>query len=517
MVYGWGDAPGYRMAWAVGAGGASSDYWYGEGFWNTALFPEGDVFVGGLMESDEYVFGAGTDDETWVDGIDQGEVFVARYTSGGVPSWVSPILAWEMGISDVESVGDGSMAAWGVGYHGGEPVVFGAGGPGEISIDAGECCCFLARYLGDGTPDWVTYSSGPSCVARENGLSRAPNGDFCVSGTYRDDGPPLELIDGENDTFVLSKTGEGTQSFVARFDGAGAVEWARNIRYGGGDATGDIAPAVALQDGSCAFLGWYRKQVWLQDGSGGEETVVSAPWAIWGQYLVKYGSDGDLDWARDVGVAGAGSGTASGLPRLLELEGDIIVSSAFNGEMMAGTESDPYYQSAGQDQEDRGLYLARFDGASGDRVFVSLILGETSDRPYDCASALAALPDGGILMGGGFTGRKTFGACEERETELVATGPDTDAFLAAYDPDGTLRWASRVASWPNLKAADGWGFHGEIVRGVSVDEHGSIFAVGSFVGEAATFGTGPDDAIELASLGSYDAFLFRMDPIDPPD
>ena len=61
MVYGWGDAPGYRMAWAVGAGGASSDYWYGEGFWNTALFPEGDVFVGGLMESDEYVFGAGTE------------------------------------------------------------------------------------------------------------------------------------------------------------------------------------------------------------------------------------------------------------------------------------------------------------------------------------------------------------------------------------------------------------------------------------------------------------------------
>ncbi len=523
LAHGWGDAPGYRMAWAVGAGGPTLDYWGGDSFWATALFPGGDVGVGGTMRSDQYVLGAGTQNEIWLDGVADGMLFVARYSHEGVPLWVSPIRGIDFGISELEAPGDGSLVAWGETFNGSEPIVFGAGGPGEISFFTGGpwANCFLVRYLEDGTPDWVTHSTGMPCIAREDGLSIAPDGDFCACGGYGEfdpQDPPLAFDDGSGAPFVVPKTGDGhPQGFLARFDSEGRVEWAYSVRDDTGFA--DTWSAVAMPDGSCVFTGYYGNSgVSFNDGSGGEDLLSLLPWASWGQFVAKYGESGELEWARDLGVAGHQGGMIFGGNAIssVEAEEDIFVSSVFNGEIIAGTENDPFYQSAGGDKNDHGFYLARLDGQSGERVFTSLALEESSDdgpfekEPVDGVGDLAVLPDGGIVQGGSFSGEKTFGASEDNETELVATGPGSDAFLAVYEPDGSLRWASRVAfcaeippDWPDL---------GEIVRSLSVNDSGSIFAGGVFLDEA-TFGTGPDDATTLESLGAYDAFLLRLDPV----
>ncbi|MFO8070252.1 MAG: hypothetical protein R6V85_00135 [Polyangia bacterium] len=524
LAHGWGDAPGYRMAWAVGAGGSTPDR-YGDGFWATALFPCGDVGVGGSMKSDQYVFGAGTQNEIWLDGAEDGMLFVARYSHAGVPLWVSPIKGIDFGISELEAPGDGSLVAWGETTNGSEPIVFGAGGPGEMSFFTGGpwANCFLVRYLEDGTPDWVTHSTGMPCIAREDGLSIAPDGDFCACGGYGEfdpQDPPLEFDDGSGEPFVVPKTGDGhPQGFLARFDSEGGVEWAYSVKDDSGFA--DTWSALAMPDGSCVFTGYYGNSgVSFQDGSGGEESLSLLPWAGWGQFVVKYDEPGDLDWIRDLGVAGHQDGIALGGNAIVsvEAEGDIFVSGVFNGEIIAGTESDPFYQSAGGDKNDHGIYLARLDGQSGERVFTGLALEESSDEtgsfdmePVDFVGDLAVLPAGGIVQGGSFSGKKTFGALEDNETELVTTGPGSDAFLAVYEPDdGSLRWAFRVAFGSEIPPY--WPECGEIVQSLSVNDSGSIFAGGAFLGEA-TFGTGQNDVTFLSSLGAYDAFLLRLDPV----
>ena len=53
------------------------------------------------------------------------------------------------------------------------------------------------------------------------------------------------------------------------------------------------------------------------------------------------------------------------------------------------------------------------------------------------------------------------------------------------------------------------------MTGVGADGSGSFFAVGGFQG-TGTFGTGPEDSIELTAFDENDLFLMRLDPGDPP-
>jgi hypothetical protein len=75
------------------------------------------------------------------------------------------------------------------------------------------------------------------------------------------------------------------------------------------------------------------------------------------------------------------------------------------------------------------ISLARYDAAGG--VVWAKTLGGAS---YDIADGLATLPDGGVVVGGRFSGPASFGG------PTMATPTPQDALLVAYGPDGAWRW-----------------------------------------------------------------------------
>jgi hypothetical protein len=508
---GWGSAPGYRMTWAVGAGGPYNGDPAGDIAHSVSFSAGGDLFFGGRAYSDDVVFGLGTDNEIWSYDNGGGVLFVARYTEAGIPLWVSFIDSEGEYVSRVIALEDGSAIALGGVANFGNPAIFGAGEPGETAVDTEYDRLFLARYRSDGTLDWVRHSRGEDIVD-STGLAQATDGDTCVGAQYRSN---IILDNGTLEGIVLENDGID-EGFIARFDEDGLARWARPVR--GEEQGKNRMSATALPDGSCAFAGRFKQWITLPDGTDEEVLFEAEMEGDWSHFVARYDAEGDLVWFEDLGIAAlTGGNSFFSLHRfigLAALEQDVVVSGFFTGDLRAGTEEAPVMVNAGPDPDDRGLYVARLGGENGGRRWTTVVLGETEHlRPGDGADALAVLPDGGVVLGGSFTGRKVFGAGEEHETELLAIGDNSDAFLAVYEDEGSLRWASRVVSCPSLMQNQSYE-GGEAITGLSVDDQGSIAASGWFLGWA-TFGTGPADAVKVMSLGSYDAFVLRLDPEGP--
>jgi hypothetical protein len=90
-----------------------------------------------------------------------------------------------------------------------------------------------------------------------------------VAGTFDTDatfGP------GEPGETVLT-TDSGTRSFVARYDGHGALIWARSIDLGYSAAVRSLA---GLADGSSLLTGTFLGVVTFGAGEAGETALVSA-------------------------------------------------------------------------------------------------------------------------------------------------------------------------------------------------------------------------------------------------
>jgi hypothetical protein len=514
---GWGDAQGYSLSWAVQAGGEyyAQDAFGNEGdragdtAWSVSPTLDGDVFLAGRIYSHNAFFGLGTENEITYDVNVRGSLYLARYHGTGVPVWVATIR--RPSLFEVTSVvgldGGGAVIAGRTYHHPDYPTVFGAGEPGEVVLDVScDTCPFLARYRGDGTLDWAVAGDGYRAGIR--GMDVTPSGDLCVSGGFDQ---WVTFDDGTAEGITLTNEG-GDDGFAGRFGPDGKARWVVAVDDEGDGHRSSYCRVIAMSDDSCVFGFAYHDYAVVNGWDGESMSFVAEPESDGGAVVARFGPQGDLEWASDLGLASLTGSAGAYDVSMVELDGDVVASSGFNGSIRVGNGEDEETISPGPSPRNVGFFFTRLDGQDGHRLWTSVALGENGGGdilPLDVVYASAALPDGGFLVGGGFSGRKVFGAGEENETELIAKGWDCDAFLAAFEDDGTLRWASRIvatADW-SLSAIP-WG---EIVYGVAVTDTGSIFAAGQFQGYS-TFGTGPEDATEMLSMGSYDAFLLRLDP-----
>lgn len=118
----------------------------------------------------------------------------------------------------------------------------------------------------------------------------------------------------------------------------------------------------------------------------------------------------------------------------------------------------------------------------------------------DFGMGLTALSDNSTVLIGTFTGPATFGPGEVNQTVLNSTGAD-DAFIARYNPDGTLAW---------VKSAGGTGL--TIGYGISTLSDNSTVMTGWFR-DTATFGQGETNETILTSYSTAgDLFVARYNP-----
>jgi hypothetical protein len=506
---GWGSAPGYGLSWLTSIETTtpvgSDDNWIAA----TAFAPNGDLLACGSLSGNSVVFGPGTDNEIAFDSGLRG-IFLARFEADGTPLWVSTVRTGWVFVAegwDLEVMDDGSILMAGrLPFKPSFLPVFGAGEPGEVTLEAcSEECPFIAKYDADGGFEWVS-SAIAGKFGRFESMAVATNGDICVSGTFFG---PIVFDDGTSGGWTIDIL--GNTGLLARFDAGGGFLWARATGNTGCASSNGVA---ALPDGSCAALFMHVGNTFVDTGYSEPVEVLAG--GYWSLLVANYFENGNLAWVKDLGIVG---GLQTPCPRekpdgISAVGGDLLVGSEFNGTLRAGTEHDPVLVEAGETLYDLGFFLARLSGKDGARLWTSTATGTTNpdgQNNFDRLWTVETTNDDRVFVGGGFTGIKFFGPGEPNQTALASTGQSPDAFVAAYETDGSFLWASRVATQPVPSETYLGPDLGAWVTSVSADGSGSLIVAGGFTG-MATFGLGPDDCTTLEAIGSPDAFLMRLDP-----
>ena len=347
------------LAWVSRAGGPRSDY--GE---DVAALPDGSALVTGQFE-DQARFGLDGEGATLAS-MGAEDAFLALYLPDGRLAWARSFGGkgrdWGKGVDVFD---DRSFVLVG---RFEDYVAFEPGGIGEnLLVSAGKRDAFVARFAADGRLLWARRLGGTGLDHAED-VAALPDGSCFVSGSFQkrasfgpDVAPVLESA-GDEDAFVLkigpdgallwarsaggrkednargvaafadgscvvtgrfgdvAAFGRGTANevhladagkrdiFVARYDAAGQLGWAR--RAGGSES--DYGRAVTPgADGSCTVTGYFRGAALFGPGEPGE-TLLSSSGGL-DLFVARWDGAGTLLWARGAGGLGPerGYGIAS--------------------------------------------------------------------------------------------------------------------------------------------------------------------------------------------------------------
>jgi len=206
-------------------------------------------------------------------------------------------------------------------------------------------------------------------------------------------------------------------------------------------------------------------------------------------FVAKYDGDGMLLWATKAG----GVGADEGLDIATTQGGDSYVTGFFRGTATFG-EGEPNETTLTSTGE-RNIFVAKYD-RDGALVWATRAGG--AGILYQ-GSGIATTELGDSYVTGIFTETATFGEGEPNETTLTSVSDFVslgDIFVAKYDRDGALLWATQAG-----------GALTDASRGIATTASGESYVTGRFRG-IATFGEGEPNETTLTSPGPTDTDIF---------
>ena len=325
----------------------------------------------------------------------------------------------------------------------------------------------------------VSYAVRAGGAAEDSGNSVATFADgSCVVTGYFEGTATF----GPGEAAETTLTADGWHDvFVARYNADGTLAWAKRA----GSTDRDEGHGVAVfPDGSCVVTGDFGGTATFGPGEAGE-TILTADGIFPDVFVARYRADGTLEWARRAG----GTNWDTGHDVAAFPDGSCVVTGSFdyNATFGPGEAGETSLGASGSDD----VFVARY-GSDGTLAWARRAGGWESDRGY----GIASFADGSCAVTGDFTGTATFGPGEAGETDLTADG-GSDVFVARYDADGTLAWAS-----------SGGGTGNDRGNGVASFADGTCVVTG-FFRDAAVFGPGEAAETNLTAEGSDDFFVAR--------
>jgi uncharacterized protein YfaP (DUF2135 family) len=373
-----------------------------------------------------------------------------------------------------------------------------AGGPGT---DVGNACAADANgnfYVAGAFTGTATFGTNTLVSAGQTDVFIAKyNNAGALLWARRAGGPGFDAAngiasDGAGNTFVTGSfeggADFGTNSltaadadsfsdiFVARLDASGSFVWARGF---GAGAVSDSGNAIAVDSAGNVLVA----------GSSALATFGASPVLGAGRILLaKLDASGNPLWARLAGVAGFNGVLDAGTGVGTDAAGNVYLAGNFEGPTAT------FGGGATVTLANRGVsdgFLAIHNSA-GALQRVAQIGGSGSDR----VNALVVDAAGNAHVGGQFSGTLALGATGALVPAAVAnltSSGQTDGFVAKFDATGGLLWGQ-----------SGGGASADAVRGLALGPNGTVHATGFFAG-AAAFGSNT-----LASSGgTLDIFTAR--------
>jgi hypothetical protein len=291
-------------------------------------------------------------------------------------------------------------------------------------------------------------------AANVNSIAIMSNGDFVATGYF------FGSMDLGTGTLTADSPGV-TDGWIARFNRAGQVKWAKRF----GDSQGDTGNSVAVDATGNVYL--LADITGFVDFGGGD---------IYGPgsrdfALVKYDGNGNHIWSHAYGSAGYDQGTCV----RLDPSGNPIICGYFAGIInLGGTDLTPTGTADG--------FIAKFN-ASGVWQWNQVVGGNGAQLAYSVATDAA----GNIYSIGYFQTEVTF-----QGFAPVSSAGGADIFLAKFNAGGTPQWTQRRGG-----TGDDAGF------GIACDASGNVTVTGAFHDTMSLGGS------SLISAGGYDGFLAR--------
>ncbi len=293
-------------------------------------------------------------------------------------------------------------------------------------------------------------------------------------------------FDGTNDfggVTLTNTTGGGQDIFVAKYDAAGVLQWAK--RAGGNTPEWDAGCGIGVDNAgnvyvTGAFVGTADFDGLTLTGSTRNEF-----------FLAKYDRAGTVQWVRE----STGGSSVYGTALAVDSEGNSYATGYADNSLSVtfGTT-----ELASASLSGYSAFLVKYDN-TGTVRWAQLMGGPG----HTYAVKVAVDAAGNVYVRGSFSENMTIGT-----SNLVSTGPD-DAFIAKFNSAGTLVWARQAGGEGGDAGADG---------GVVVDSAGNVYISGAF-DSTINFGGG----ISLANVGAvregfeaFDAFVAKYNSAGVP-
>jgi hypothetical protein len=302
------------------------------------------------------------------------------------------------------------------------------------NANAGSTDAFVASYSTTGATQWIAQL-GTGAADEANGIALDGAGGVYVVGSTSG------ALDGNTNA-------GGVDAFVAKYDAAGALQWARQL----GSDGDDYGTAVAVDHSGNVYVAGYSNSSFVATANVGGNDL----------FVARLDAAGNLQWIREYGSTG--NDYATGIAT--DGAGNVYVVGFTDGGLDGTT-------SAGNDD----LFAVRFD-PTGFRIWTR----QFGTRGFDVARGLAIDANNQIFIAGYTNGGAASGY---------------DAWLLEYDTSGGINWGKELVA-----SADAYTF------GIALDGNGHIDLVGATNGAFDGNTTAGDADAFIAQYDTSGTFMW---------
>jgi hypothetical protein len=396
-------------------------------------------------------------------------VFLSKYDRSGNVLWTRTTGAASPALGSACAV-DTQGNIFVAGSFGSTNLSFGT----VVLTNSGLINMFLAKFNPDGNLLWARQAGGSDGADGAFGMVVDEGGNAYITGQ-------LGSTNAMFGNFPLANsqaTSNSTDSFVAKYDGAGNALWARRI-------TQTLGVRPSFSPGAIYVLGLVTN---VADFGGGVWLTNSSSDGTFHTFLAKYDLAGNPLWSRQ--VATGNPNTNINLPLAdfptgiaANSNGNIFITGCFLG-------TNAIFDAITlTNHGDFDSFIARYDQAGG-LVWVRGVGGKYDDFAT-CITADAA----GNCYAAGFFDSATLDFGGIIVTNSTSSEP---TFIAKYDSAGNILWAKHSV---DLNYNLSWAYAASIVS----DPWGNLRVVGSFNSTAAVF-----DDITLSNSGPSEIFVAKI-------
>ncbi len=367
-------------------------------------------------------------------------------------------------------------------YHAGDingRTLFGAGERKDTLV-AGRN--YVARYTHDGAVDWVTTIQSDGFNLRIFSIDSDPAGNVYIAGEV-ENGSVHTFGAGEPNETTLDSGFNATDAFIAKFSYTGAFEW---VRSGGINEQNGARDIVVDEYGGSYTIGYYRTNIIFgAEGMTPAVELLSEGGELDNDlFVVKFDTNGDLEWGR---TAGSALGSDTGTSIDLDHKNNIYITGHIYDRGVFGKNTK--FETVVLTEGLSDAFLARLNPA-GKPIWVVNMGGAS----FDQGRALVT-KKGKTVVVGTFSETATFGSTDGA-TQQLSEMAFRNLFVARYNRAGELQWVNEIYQDDDV----------DFTTDVGYGEGSQSCVMGNFR-DSATYGFGTSRETTLNSPGDADMYF----------